>query len=85
MADDRGLLALCHILDAIDDFLQVVGTLDASQLANDRVRLRAAERCVQIISEASRRIPEEWKAKHPSVAWRDAAGIGNILRHNRAR
>ncbi len=42
---------------------------------------RAVERGLEIISEASRGIPEEQKANHPDVPWAQIAGIGNILRH----
>jgi uncharacterized protein with HEPN domain len=42
----------------------------------------AVTRCLEIISEASRRLPDELKARHPSIAWRDMAGAGNIYRHN---
>ena len=42
---------------------------------------RAVERGLEIISEASRRLPDADKAAHPSVPWNDIAGIGNILRH----
>ena len=38
--------------------------------------------CLEIISEASRRLPAEMKARHPSIAWRDIAGAGNIYRHD---
>jgi uncharacterized protein with HEPN domain len=33
-----------------------------------------------MISEASRRLPDDLKARHPSIAWRDMAGAGNIYR-----
>jgi uncharacterized protein with HEPN domain len=39
-------------------------------------------RCLEIISEASRRLPDELKARHPSIAWKDMAGAGNIYRHD---
>ena len=42
---------------------------------------RAIERDVEIISEASRYIPEDLTAKHPIIPWRKVAGIGNVLRH----
>ena len=42
---------------------------------------RAVERDVEIISEASRYIPERLKDKYSSIPWRKVAGIGNILRH----
>ncbi|HZN31112.1 MAG TPA: HepT-like ribonuclease domain-containing protein [Xanthobacteraceae bacterium] len=82
MADKRAPLALYHILDAVRDFLAIVDKATSDELAADRTRRYAAERCVEIISEASRRIPDSWKAEHPSIPWPDIAGIGNVLRHN---
>jgi uncharacterized protein with HEPN domain len=38
-------------------------------------------RCLEIISEASRRLPDDLKTRHPSIAWEDMAGAGNIYRH----
>jgi uncharacterized protein with HEPN domain len=42
----------------------------------------AATRCLEIISEASRRLPNDIKARHPAIPWTDIAGAGNIYRHN---
>ena len=39
-------------------------------------------RCLEIISEASRRLPKDLKARHPAIAWKDMAGAGNIYRHD---
>ena len=39
------------------------------------------ERCLEIISEASRYIPPQLTDKHPEVPWADIRGIGNQLRH----
>jgi uncharacterized protein with HEPN domain len=41
----------------------------------------AVTRCLEIISEASRRLPDELKARHPAIQWRDMAGAGNVYRH----
>jgi uncharacterized protein with HEPN domain len=41
----------------------------------------ATQRGIEIISEASRRIPTDLKAEHAEIPWTDIAGIGNILRH----
>jgi uncharacterized protein with HEPN domain len=40
------------------------------------------ERGVEIISEASRHLTNELKARHPEIPWEKVAGIGNVLRHN---
>ncbi|UWU69698.1 DUF86 domain-containing protein [Bradyrhizobium sp. NC92] len=42
----------------------------------------AVTRCLEIISEASRRLPEELKARHPAIAWRQMAAAGNVYRDN---
>src|ERR1700733_2319289 len=48
---------------------------------DDLRTIYAVPRCLEIISEASRRLPDELKARHPSIQWRDMAAAGNIYRH----
>lgn len=45
----------------------------------------AVERGIEIISEASRHLSNDLKARHKDVRWKDIAGIGNILRHDYQR
>ncbi len=40
------------------------------------------ERGVEIISEASRHLPVEMKARYADIPWQKIAGIGNVLRHD---
>ena len=40
------------------------------------------ERCVEVVSEASRHVPAEQKARFPDVPWPEIAAIGNKLRHD---
>ena len=46
---------------------------------------RAVERGLEIISEASRQIPDDRKASEPEIPWRQIAAIGNLLRHEYQR
>jgi uncharacterized protein with HEPN domain len=48
---------------------------------DDMRTIYAVTRCLEIISEASRRLPDGLKARHPSIQWRDMASAGNIYRH----
>src|SRR5471032_3253070 len=48
---------------------------------DDNMRLYAVTRCLEIISEASRRLPEALKARHASIEWREMASAGNFYRH----
>jgi uncharacterized protein with HEPN domain len=50
-------------------------------LGDDLRTIYAVTRCLAIISEASRRLPDELKARHPSIQWRDMAAAGNVYRH----
>lgn len=49
------------------------------------VEVLALERTIEIVSEASRHIPEALKAEFATVPWRQIAGIGNVLRHDYRR
>ena len=40
------------------------------------------QRGIEIISEASRHLPADMKARHPTIPWRKVAGVGNVLRHS---
>jgi uncharacterized protein with HEPN domain len=58
-----------------------VAGIDYDSFKDDNLRLYAVTRCLEIISEASRRLPDALKARHPSIAWREMAAAGNIYRH----
>ena len=58
-----------------------IAGLDYDAFKDDNLRLYAVTRCLEIVSEASRRLPDELKARHPSIAWREMAAAGNIYRH----
>jgi uncharacterized protein with HEPN domain len=51
-------------------------------LATQFVAGLAVTRCLEIISEASRRLPDEMKARYPAIARKNMAGPGNVYRHN---
>lgn len=76
------LLALTDIRDAIRRIERYVVGKDARSLAHDDMARDAVERCVEIISEASRRLPADLKATYPEIPWREIAAIGNVFRHD---
>ena len=61
---------------------QFVTGLDFEAFQNDERTIFAVIRCLEVISEASRRLPEELKARHPSIPWKNIAGAGNVYRHD---
>jgi uncharacterized protein with HEPN domain len=73
---------LADILEAIANIETDTDGLDLDGFVNNRRVRQLVERNIEIISEASRRVPGRLKATEPTVPWREIAGIGNILRHD---
>jgi uncharacterized protein with HEPN domain len=74
--------ALRDILHHIDLAAQFAAGLDYERFRDDVRTVYAVTRCLEIISEASRRLSEAMKSRHPSIAWHDMAGAGNVYRHD---
>ncbi len=55
--------------------------LSLDDYAADDKTAYAVIRALEIISEASRRVPDHIKARHPDVDWQGMAAFGNVLRH----
>jgi uncharacterized protein with HEPN domain len=73
---------LRHILDAIADVETFTAGRTLDDYLADKVRRHAVERCLEIVSEASRYVPGEAKTRHSEIAWRGVADFGNLLRHD---
>jgi len=58
-----------------------VAGMSYDAFTDDARSVYAVTRCLEIISEASRRLPDALKARHPSIEWREMAAAGNIYRH----
>ncbi len=74
--------ALEDIRDNIERATRFVHGLDLDGLLHDDKTFYAATRCLEIISEASRRLPTSFKERYPEIPLRQVAGSGSIYRHN---
>jgi uncharacterized protein with HEPN domain len=74
-------LILEEMLDFIEQARAYTQNMTFDQYFSDGKTQRAVERCIEVISEASRHVPDEIKAKYPDIPWSDVARIGNIFRH----
>ena len=72
---------LAHILTAIDDIHTLLDKKSRSDFADDRLLRITVERLYEIISEASRHIPQHLRNSEPGIAWPRLGDIGNWLRH----
>ncbi|WGS20466.1 MULTISPECIES: HepT-like ribonuclease domain-containing protein [unclassified Bradyrhizobium] len=82
MPSDRAEGALLDILHHVDLATKFAEGLDRQTFKADIRSVYAVTRCLEIISEASRRLPADLKARHPGIAWKQMAGAGNVYRHD---
>lgn len=74
-------LVLIDMLEAITGIEKALEERSFDDFGSDWLLKHGVQRGIEIISEASRRIPASMKARHANVPWQDGAGIGSILRH----
>ena len=73
---------LRHILVEADYLIgQSAGVSVEEFLANETFR-RAFVRSLEIVGEAAKRVPDEFRAQYPAVEWRAMAGMRDRLIHD---
>ena len=82
MPSERAAGPLRDILNHIDLAIQFVQGFVRGAFNADIRTVYAVMRCLEIMSEASRRLPVDLKARHPAIAWKQMAAAGNIYRHD---
>ncbi len=73
---------LRDILHHIDLAANFSTGFDRASFTQDIKTVYAVTRCLEIISEASRRLSDDLKARHPAIGWKQMAGAGNVYRHD---
>ena len=81
MAGRSVLARLQDISAAIEGARDATAGLGLEEFAASWALKHAIQRALEIISEASRHLPDDLKGRHASTDWRALAAIGNQLRH----
>jgi len=71
---------LAQILERIDRILEYTAEGKIAFLADPRTQ-DAVIRNLEVIGEAAKRIPEEYRREQPSIPWRALAGFRDVLIH----
>ena len=73
---------LFHIRDNITLAASFVAGFGYEAFRDNQLVFCAVTWALEIISEASRRLPAEMKKRHPHIPWTDVAGAGSVYRHD---
>ena len=74
-------LRLSDIRDAAEKILRYVQGMDFDTFSQDQRTIDAVVRNFEIIGEAARHIPDEFKRSHPHISWREMTDMRNVLVH----
>lgn len=78
---DRVYWRLTDMKTAITDIRILLADKHFDVLVSDRATRAAFERFLEILSEASRHIPDEWKGEFSQIPWRQVSDLGSFIRH----
>jgi uncharacterized protein with HEPN domain len=69
------------MLDAISDVYDFIGTMSFEEFLKDKKTVNAVLKSIEILGEASKRIPQNLRDKYPVVPWKRMAGVRDKLIH----
>ena len=72
---------LQEMIDVMDHLQAAIKNHEYETFQKDWILRHAAQRALEIVSEASRHIPEHLRLTEPETNWAQIRAIGNLLRH----
>jgi len=73
---------LRHMLVEAEFLIDRSRGLTFESFAADEVLRRAFVRSLEILGEAAKKVPDDFRAAHPEIAWRAIAGMRDRLIHD---
>ena len=74
-------VALKHMLDHAQKVVAISRGRKRNDLDENMILNLALTRLVEVIGEAANRVPAEFQAEHPEIAWGEIIGMRNRLIH----
>lgn len=75
-------ILLGHILESIEEIEKYKYHVTKEKFSKMTMLQDAVIRRIEIIGEAVKKLPPDFKRKHPKIAWAEIAGMRDILIHD---
>jgi uncharacterized protein with HEPN domain len=73
---------LNDILENINDITIFIEGIDYEELKSDKKTQYAVIRCLEVIGEAAKKIPDISRTKYPAIPWQEISGMRDKLIHD---
>jgi uncharacterized protein with HEPN domain len=73
---------LDDIATAINEAEEFTSNMTYETCASDRKTVNAVIRSLEVLGEATKRIPASFRQKHPDIPWSKMAGMRDVLIHD---
>jgi len=69
------------IIEHIDYAKEFIKQMSFEEFANDKKTVLSVIKCIEIVGESTKHIPDSIREKYPEIPWGDMAGIRDRLVH----
>ncbi len=73
---------LKHILEEADYLIDESANIDYSEFSKNATLKRSFVRALEVVGEAAKNIPDEYRGKYKKIRWKDMAGLRDVLIHH---
>jgi uncharacterized protein with HEPN domain len=83
MSEDREIVDFLEdAMDAMEKAERFVADMSYGEFIKDEKTVFAVLRAIEVIGEAVKHMPTDFRMKFPDIPWRDIAGMRDVLIHD---
>jgi uncharacterized protein with HEPN domain len=73
---------ITDIIESIEDAIEFTRSIPYDEFIQDKKTIKATIRCLEVIGEASKNIPDEIKDQYQNIPWKRMTGMRDKLIHD---